>query len=61
VAQAAGPAASLNTERIIPHLYAAGELAGGFWGMARADGKMGSYVVTGGIAGRNAAAETPVI
>jgi hypothetical protein len=29
--------------------------------MARADGKMGSYVVTGGIAGRNAAAETPVI
>lgn len=60
VAQAAGPAAPLNSETVIPHLYAAGELAGGFWGMARADGKMGSYCVVGRLAGRNAAAETPL-
>ena len=60
VAQGSGPAAPLDSETVIPHLYAAGELAGGFWGMARADGKMGSYCVVGRLAGRNAAAETPL-
>jgi hypothetical protein len=60
IAQGSGPSAPLNSEAVIPHLYAAGEVAGGFWGMARADGKMGSYCVVGRLAGRNAAAETPL-
>jgi urocanate reductase len=60
VSQGSGPSAPLDSEAVIPHLYAAGELAGGFWGDARHSGKMGSYCVVGRMAGRNAAAETPL-
>ena len=58
VAQGTQPSATLETEAVIPHLYAAGEVAGGFWGMARGDGKMGSYTVVGRVAGMNAALES---
>jgi succinate dehydrogenase/fumarate reductase flavoprotein subunit len=58
--QGSGPQAPLDQEAVIPRLYAAGEVAGGFWGMARGDGKMGSYCVVGRVAGANAAAEIPL-
>lgn len=51
---------SIDNETVIPHLYAAGELAGGFYGAARGHGKVGSYIVVGRVAGTNAAAETPI-
>lgn len=51
---------SIDNEIVIPHLYAVGELAGGFFGAARGHGKIGSYVVNGRVGGMNAAAETPI-
>jgi hypothetical protein len=50
----------IDTEPVIPHLYACGELAGGFFGAARGHGKIGSYVLNGRVAGTKAAAETPL-
>ncbi|MBI2854912.1 MAG: FAD-dependent oxidoreductase [Chloroflexi bacterium] len=49
---------SIDQERVIPHLYAAGECAG-FLGWRRTHGKLGHYVTFGRIAGRNAAGEKP--
>ena len=54
------PSVPLDKERVIPHLYGAGEFAGGTFGAARGSGKMGSYAVQGRLAGKNAAKETPV-
>jgi succinate dehydrogenase/fumarate reductase flavoprotein subunit len=55
-----GPSVALNDERVIPHLYAAGECAGGLYGADRGPGKIGSYLVQGRFAGRYAALEKPV-
>jgi succinate dehydrogenase/fumarate reductase flavoprotein subunit len=55
-----GPSLPLNQERVIPHLYAAGEVAGGTFGADRGSGKMGSYLVQGRFAGKYAAAESVV-
>ena len=52
-----GPSVSLDEERVIPHLYAAGECAGGLYGADRGSGKIGSYLVEGRFAGKHAAAE----
>ena len=53
------PSVSLDEERVIPHLYAAGECTGGLYGADRGPGKFGSYLVQGRFAGRHAAAERP--
>lgn len=55
-----GPSLPLDEERVIPHLYAAGECTGGLYGADRGSGKMGSYLVEGRFAGKNAAAEKPL-
>ena len=55
-----GPSVALNDERVIPHLYAAGECAGGLYGADRGPGKIGSYLVQGRFAGRHAALEQAV-
>ncbi len=52
-----GPSVALNDERVIPHLYAAGECAGGLYGADRGPGKIGSYLVQGRFAGKYAALE----
>ena len=52
------PSVALDKERVIPHLYAAGELVGGLWGAARGHGKIGAYAVQGRIAGKAAVKET---
>lgn len=55
-----GASVALSEERVIPHLYAAGEITGGLFGADRGSGKMGAYVVQGRFAGKNAAKESPV-
>ena len=55
--RSAGPSTAVNSEAVIPHLYGAGEFAGGFWGYARGHGKIGMYCVEGRVAGTNAAKE----
>lgn len=47
----------LDSQEIIPHLYAAGECVGGYVGADRGHGKISMYMVFGRIAGQNAAAE----
>lgn len=54
-----GESVALSQERIIPKLYAAGEVTGGLFGADRGAGKMGAYVVQGRDAGKNAAKESP--
>ncbi len=53
----ASPSVPIDQEAVIPRLYGAGEFAGGMFGAARGHGKLGSYVVTGRVAGKAAAAE----
>ncbi len=48
---------SIDEERVISHLYAAGECTG-FLGWRRTHGKLGVCVIFGRIAGQNAGAET---
>jgi succinate dehydrogenase/fumarate reductase flavoprotein subunit len=48
---------SIDAEKVIPHLYAAGELAD-VVGYRRPHGSLGPYVIFGRIAGENAAKET---
>jgi succinate dehydrogenase/fumarate reductase flavoprotein subunit len=55
-----GPSVALDQERVIPHLYAAGEVTGGLFGADRGSGKMGSYLIQGRFAGKNAAKESAV-
>jgi fumarate reductase flavoprotein subunit len=55
-----GPSVALDAERVIPHLYAAGEVTGGLFGADRGSGKMGSYLIQGRFAGKNAAKESAV-
>ena len=50
----------IGEEKVIPHLYAAGECTGGTGGAIRGSGKRGWYQVHGYIAGDLAAKETPV-
>jgi len=49
---------SIDEEKVIPHLYAAGECVGGYVGVERGHGKVGVYGIWGRIAGQNAARET---
>lgn len=53
-----GPSVALDEERVIPHLYAAGEVTGGLFGADRGSGKMGSYLIQGRFAGKNAVKES---
>ncbi len=57
----AGPSVALDQERVIPHLYAAGEVTGGTFGAERGHGKLGAYTVQGRFAGKNAAKETALV
>lgn len=50
---------SIDKEKTIPHLYAAGECAAGYYGFYHVHGTLGIYMVYGRIAGQNAAAEKP--
>jgi len=52
-------AVSIDEEKVIPHLYAAGECSG-FLGWRRNHGKLGVCVTFARIAGENAAKESPV-
>ncbi|MBI4469714.1 MAG: FAD-binding protein [Acidobacteria bacterium] len=47
----------IDDEQIIPHLYAAGECVGGYYGAVRGHGKVGVIGIWGRIAGQNAAKE----
>ena len=49
----------IDKEQVIQHLYGAGEFTGGSFGVSRAHGKLGSYIVQGRVAGKAAAAEAP--
>lgn len=49
---------SVDKQKVIPHLYAAGEVAG-FLGWRRPHGTLGIYAILGRFAGQNAAAEKP--
>lgn len=49
---------SIDQEKVIPHLYAAGEL-GNIMGWRRPHGSLGNYATAARIAGENAAKETP--
>lgn len=49
---------SIDQERVIPHLYAAGEL-GNVMGWRRPHGSLGNYTTAARIAGENVAKETP--
>jgi succinate dehydrogenase/fumarate reductase flavoprotein subunit len=53
------PLASIDDEKVIPHLYAAGEL-GNVMGYRRAHGSLGNYAIFARIAGENAVKETPI-
>jgi hypothetical protein len=55
-----GDSRPISQERVIPHLYAAGECTGGTGGAVRGSGKRGWYQVHGYIAGGEAANETPL-
>ena len=48
----------IDDEPVIPHLYAAGECVGGYYGTTRGHGKVGVCGIWGRIAGQNAAKET---
>lgn len=50
---------SINQEPVIPHLYAAGEVAANF-GWRRFHNSLGAYIIWGRIAGQQAAAEEPI-
>ncbi len=50
----------IDKQKIIPNLYAAGEVVGGYVGAERGHGKISIYMVYGRIAGKNAAAEKPI-
>jgi urocanate reductase len=50
----------LSEQEIIPRLYAAGEVAGGYYGNERGHGKIGCIMNISRVVGKNAAAETPV-
>lgn len=58
--QLEGKALSIDEEKVIPHLYAAGECVGGYVGAERGHGKISIYMIFGRIAGENAAKETPL-
>lgn len=58
--QLTGKGVPIDQEKTIPHLYAAGECVGGYFGTKRGPGKISVYMVYGRIAGKNAAAEKPV-
>ena len=47
----------IDAEKVIPHLYAAGECVGGYFGNVRGSGKMGVYMIWGRVAGQNAVRE----
>jgi succinate dehydrogenase/fumarate reductase flavoprotein subunit len=55
--QYAGKGVSIDQEKVIPHLYAAGECVGGYFGNYHMHGKIGHYMTWGRVAGKNAAAE----
>ena len=55
----AAPPVSIDSEKVIPHLYAAGEL-GNTMGWRRAHGSLGNYTIFARIAGENAAKERPI-
>jgi urocanate reductase len=50
----------IDQQKVIPNLYAAGEVVGGYVGAERGHGKISIYMVFGRIAGKNAAAEKPL-
>ncbi len=52
-----GNAVSIEEEPVIPHLYAAGEVVGGYVGAERGHGKISIYMTHARIVGRAAAAE----
>jgi hypothetical protein len=54
-----GGSVSIDDEKVIPHLYAAGEL-GNVMGFRRPHGSLGNYANAARIAGENAAKETPL-
>jgi succinate dehydrogenase/fumarate reductase flavoprotein subunit len=51
--------ASIDDEKVIPHLYAAGEL-GNTHSNRRGHGSLGNFATFARIAGENAAKETPI-
>ncbi len=51
-------AVSIDEEPVIPHLYAAGEVVGGYVGAERGHGKISIYMTLARIVGKAAAAET---
>lgn len=59
-AWAAEDATPLDECEVIPHLYAAGEAAGGFWGVWRGHGKIGCYMIQGRHAAQAAVQEPKI-
>lgn len=57
---ASAPGKPIGEEKVIPHLYAAGECTGGTGGAIRGSGKRGWYMVHGFVAAENAAKEKPL-
>ena len=55
-----GESKAIDDRPIIPHLYACGESAGGYYGQARGHGKIGVCMYWGRVAGREAAKESNV-
>jgi hypothetical protein len=55
-----GDSVAISQEKVIPHLYAAGECTGGTGGAVRGSGKRGWYQVHGYVAGDLAARETAI-
>jgi succinate dehydrogenase/fumarate reductase flavoprotein subunit len=55
-----GDSVPISQEKVIPHLYAAGECTGGTGGAVRGSGKRGWYQVHGYVAGDLAAKETAI-
>ncbi|MDR0347157.1 MAG: FAD-binding protein, partial [Coriobacteriales bacterium] len=55
-----GDSIPISSEKVIPHLYAAGECTGGTGGAVRGSGKRGWYQVHGYIAGDLAAKESSI-
>jgi succinate dehydrogenase/fumarate reductase flavoprotein subunit len=55
MARGSSPPVPLDSQPVIPGLYAAGECAGGIFGANRGEGKIGCYTTWGRIAGINAA------
>ena len=54
---ASAPSKPIGEEKVIPHLYAAGECTGGTGGAIRGSGKRGWYMTHGLVAAENAAKE----